>query len=44
MFDQGEIVWRYLSGLDPGARREFDLRRTGHSLLGGALAGGAGTR
>ncbi len=25
MFDQGEIVWRYLSGLDPGARREFDL-------------------
>ena len=20
MFDQGEIVWRYLSGLDPGAR------------------------
>ena len=25
MFDQGEIVWRYLSGLDPGARREFTL-------------------
>jgi signal transduction histidine kinase len=25
MFDQGEIVWRYLSGLDPGARREFEL-------------------
>ncbi|MBA3318889.1 MAG: HAMP domain-containing protein [Gemmatimonadales bacterium] len=25
MFDQGEIVWRYLSGLDPGARREFQL-------------------
>jgi signal transduction histidine kinase len=25
MFDQGEIVWRYLSGLDPGARREFAL-------------------
>ena len=25
MFDQGEIVWRGLSGLDPGARREFDL-------------------
>jgi signal transduction histidine kinase len=25
MFDQGEIVWRYLSGLDPSARREFDL-------------------
>ncbi|HWB39998.1 MAG TPA: hypothetical protein VG500_02005, partial [Gemmatimonadales bacterium] len=25
MFDQGDIVWRYLSGLDPGARREFEL-------------------
>ena len=25
MFDQGEIVWRALSGLDPGARREFEL-------------------
>ncbi len=25
MFDQGEIVWRYLSGLDPGAKTEFDL-------------------
>lgn len=25
MFDQGEIVWRYLSGLDPAARREFEL-------------------
>jgi len=25
MFDQGEIVWRYLSGLDPDARREFEL-------------------
>ena len=25
MFDQGEIVWRYLSGLDPSARREFAL-------------------
>jgi signal transduction histidine kinase len=25
MFDQGEIVWRYLSGLDPSARREFEL-------------------
>jgi signal transduction histidine kinase len=25
MFDQGEIVWRYLSGLDSSARREFDL-------------------
>ncbi|HEX2219485.1 MAG TPA: ATP-binding protein [Gemmatimonadales bacterium] len=25
MFDQGEIVWRYLSGLDPNARREFEL-------------------
>jgi signal transduction histidine kinase len=25
MFNQGEIVWRYLSGLDPGARREFEL-------------------
>jgi HAMP domain-containing protein len=25
MFDQGEIVWRYLSGLDPGARHEFEL-------------------
>ncbi|HWB39857.1 MAG TPA: ATP-binding protein [Gemmatimonadales bacterium] len=25
MFDQGEIVWRYLSGLDSSARREFRL-------------------
>ena len=25
MFDQGEIVWRYLSGLDPGARAEFNV-------------------
>ncbi len=25
MFDQNEIVWRYLSGLDPTARREFAL-------------------
>jgi signal transduction histidine kinase len=25
MFDQGEIVWRYLSGLDPAARRELEL-------------------
>ena len=25
MFDQGEIVWRYLSGLDPAARHEFEL-------------------
>ena len=25
MFDQSEIVWRYLSGLDPAARNEFRL-------------------
>jgi signal transduction histidine kinase len=25
MFDQSELVWRYLSGLDPTARKEFDL-------------------
>ena len=25
MFDQGEIIWRGLSGLDPSARREFAL-------------------
>jgi signal transduction histidine kinase len=25
MFDQSEVVWRYLSGLDPTARREFEL-------------------
>lgn len=25
MFDQGELVWRHLSGLDPTARREFAL-------------------
>jgi signal transduction histidine kinase len=25
MFDQSEVIWRYLSGLDPGARREFEL-------------------
>ena len=29
MFDQSEIIWRYLSGLDPTARQEFapDRRR-----------------
>ena len=25
MFDQSEVIWRYLSGLDPGARKEFAL-------------------
>jgi signal transduction histidine kinase len=25
MFDQSEVIWRYLSGLDPGARKEFQL-------------------
>jgi signal transduction histidine kinase len=25
MFDQSEVIWRYLSGLDPAARREFQL-------------------
>ena len=25
MFDQSEVIWRYLSGLDPGARKEFRL-------------------
>ena len=25
MFDQTEVVWRYLSGMDPGAKREFTL-------------------
>ncbi len=25
MFDQGEIIWRYLSGLEPTARNEFRL-------------------
>src|SRR6478672_3170268 len=25
MFDQSEVIWRYLSGLDPTARREFSL-------------------
>jgi signal transduction histidine kinase len=25
MFDQSEVVWRYLSGLDPTARKEFRL-------------------
>jgi signal transduction histidine kinase len=25
MFDQSEVVWRYLSGLDPNAREEFRL-------------------
>jgi signal transduction histidine kinase len=25
MFDQGEVVWRHLTGLDPGARKEFEL-------------------
>ena len=25
MFDQTEVIWRYLSGMDPTARREFHL-------------------
>src|ERR687884_673247 len=25
MFNQSEIIWRYLSGMDPTARKEFDL-------------------
>ncbi len=25
MFDQSEVIWRYLSGLDPSARKEFVL-------------------
>jgi signal transduction histidine kinase len=25
MFDQSEVIWRYLSGLDPNAREEFRL-------------------
>lgn len=25
MFDQGETIWRYLSGMDPAARKEFQL-------------------
>jgi signal transduction histidine kinase len=25
MFDQSEVIWRYLSGLDPSARKEFSL-------------------
>jgi signal transduction histidine kinase len=25
MFDQSEVIWRYLSGLDPTARKEFQL-------------------
>jgi two-component system, NtrC family, sensor kinase len=25
MFDQSEVIWRYLSGLDPSAKKEFQL-------------------
>jgi signal transduction histidine kinase len=25
MFNEGEVIWRYLSGMDPGARHEFAL-------------------
>src|SRR4051794_7814178 len=25
MFDQSEVIWRFLSGLDPSARKEFQL-------------------
>src|SRR3954469_25618476 len=25
MFDQSEVIWRYLSGLDPTAKNEFQL-------------------
>src|SRR5688572_10924686 len=25
MFDQSEVIWRYLSGMDPTAREEFRL-------------------
>ena len=41
MFDQSEIIWRYLSGMDPGARREFELAGRGGGLLAGTLARGA---
>jgi signal transduction histidine kinase len=27
MFDQSEVIWRYLSGLDPSAKKEFQLTR-----------------
>src|SRR4051794_41802626 len=52
MFDQGEIIWRDLSGLDPLARREFALTgevirywqdrwRAGRGTGGGGGGGGA---
>ena len=41
MFDQGEIVWRYLSGLDPGARREFELAGEVVAYWQGRWRGGA---
>src|SRR6266850_803779 len=25
MFDQGEVIWRHLTGMDPDARKEFGL-------------------
>ena len=49
MFDQSEIIWRYLSGLDPTAKQEFHL--TGQVVdywqqrwRGGASAGRDGAR
>ena len=38
MFDQSELIWRYLSGLDPTARQEFQLNGAGRGLLAGPLA------
>ena len=32
MFDQSEVIWRYLSGLDPTARKEFSV--TGQVVFG----------
>ena len=44
MFDQSEMVWRHLSGLDPTARNEFKLTGRGGGLLAAALAGRAPAR
>ena len=41
MFNQSEIIWRYLSGLDPNAREEFGEDGRGDRVLAAALAVGA---
>ncbi len=41
MFDQSEIIWRYLSGLDPDGTQRVQADGRSRQLLATALAGRA---